>query len=250
MSEPTPDPIKTEPGVMTEVAAPFDAADTVRWWASAGLQLRPCGVGDKTALVAATAPGTYTLLVWAALGGKPTAAVEYTVIVGDATPARKPWRFPRLPAFPSLPGMPSLGKIGDVIGPALLALALLYGVTHYQGCSLPPMPWVNPTPAPIPQSGLFVLVIHEPSAVLPAEQQAVIDSTVVRSLVRDKKGQIRVFAPNADLANESKLWQDAMKRPRQSLPWLIVSNGKTGIEGPLPANVDDAVAIIKKYAGE
>ena len=49
---------------------------------------------------------------------------------------------------------------------------------------------------------------------------------------------------------EEKAWQDAMKRPHPTLPYLIVSNGKSGYEGPLPTSVDEAMTILKKYGGE
>jgi hypothetical protein len=53
---------------------------------------------------------------------------------------------------------------------------------------------------------------------------------------------------NDDLSNKEKWWQDAAKRPRTDDNWMIVSNpGKGSWEGPLPANIQATLDIIKKY---
>ncbi len=52
-----------------------------------------------------------------------------------------------------------------------------------------------------------------------------------------------------DASQESQLWQDALKRKRGALPWLVISNGKSGFEGPLPATVDETLTLLKKYGG-
>lgn len=50
-----------------------------------------------------------------------------------------------------------------------------------------------------------------------------------------------------DISAESKIWQDAIKRPFTALPWIIISNGKTGYEGPLPGTIDQTLELIKKW---
>jgi hypothetical protein len=59
--------------------------------------------------------------------------------------------------------------------------------------------------------------------------------------------EYRVWDKDTDLANESKSWQDAMKRPHPELPWMVVSNGKTGYEGKVPADVAEARSLVQKY---
>ncbi len=52
---------------------------------------------------------------------------------------------------------------------------------------------------------------------------------------------------DTDVSSLAAHWQAAMKRPRGSLPWIVVSNGTTGYEGPLPANLDATTALVLKY---
>lgn len=124
----------------------------------------------------------------------------------------------------------------------------------------PPVPPVPPTPVPIPGDGLHVLMIYETGDVskLPAAQANVLYSSNVRSYLNGhsplgpdgKTHEWRVWDKDVDASAESKLWQDAMKRPHASVPWIIVSNGKTGFEGPLPSSVDDTIKLLKVYGGE
>ena len=125
---------------------------------------------------------------------------------------------------------------------------------------IPPVPPVPPpSPAPIPADGLHVLVVYETSDLskLPAPQQQILYSTTIRAYLDSKcplgpdgkTREWRVWDKDVSTTNESKIWQDAMRRPRQSIPWVIVSNPQKGggFEGPLPANVDDALILIKKF---
>jgi hypothetical protein len=59
--------------------------------------------------------------------------------------------------------------------------------------------------------------------------------------------EYRIYDADISMSGESKLWQDVMKRPRSSIPWIVISNGTTGFEGPLPNSVEDAIALINKY---
>ena len=90
---------------------------------------------------------------------------------------------------------------------------------------------------------------------LPPSQQNILYGKAVREYLSSKCAteadgtkSYRIYDQNIDASGESKIWQDAMKRPRQSVPWLIVSNGKAGFEGPLSATVDDFMKIIKPIA--
>lgn len=116
----------------------------------------------------------------------------------------------------------------------------------------PPNP---PGPAPIPIAGFRVLVVSERTGQpLPSGQQAILASAIVREELsrRCAKGsngvpEFRFFDPDADLSNQPDHWKAAMKLPRQSLPWVIVSTGDNGFSGPLPTTVDEFLALLKRY---
>lgn len=117
-----------------------------------------------------------------------------------------------------------------------------------------PMP-----PAPIPEPGLRVLIVYETADAgkMPPAQQNILYGQQTRDYLNQKcvvgpdgkTKEWRIWDKDVATGSESQLWQTAMKRPRASTPWLIVSNGTTGFEGPLPATVDDFLNLIKKYAG-
>lgn len=121
----------------------------------------------------------------------------------------------------------------------------------------PPIPPVDP---PILGKENRVLVIYESSDLpkYPPAQTAVFAASSLREYLNKKcvKGpdgktpEFRIWDKDVDTSNVSTVWQDAMKLQRQSLPWIIVSNGSTGFSGPLPTDVDSTVTLLKKYLGD
>lgn len=175
---------------------------------------------SKSAIVCGPA-GRYRLFVYGAKGSRPTKRAECVVSIGDVPPG------------PTPPGP----------GPT------------------PPTPPTPPAPpAPIPADGFRVLVIYESAELskLPPAQLAAFYSASVRQYLnshcvigRDgKTREWRMWDQDVDASNESQVWQDALKRKpsRDKLPWVIVSNGKSGYEGPMPANPDAFLDLLKKYA--
>lgn len=117
----------------------------------------------------------------------------------------------------------------------------------------PPAPPVPP--APIPADGLHVLVVIDGPRLTAAQADA-LDGQAVRGYLNatcppgpdGKTRQWRVWDRGVDPANEGKLWQDAFARTRgKPLPYVIVSNGKAGFEGPLPADEAALLALLRKY---
>jgi hypothetical protein len=112
-------------------------------------------------------------------------------------------------------------------------------------------------PFPVPGFRLLVVYESDPATSKPKltqEQGAILTGAAVRQLlstrcVKDSKGapEFRFFDEDADMANAAKHWQDAMKRPRRSLPWLIVSDGIEGWEGPLPETVAKFTELIGTF---
>lgn len=125
-----------------------------------------------------------------------------------------------------------------------------------------PSPKVDPAPpadVPIAADGLHVLVVYDAKTLstLSEEQKAAIYGTDVRDYLRAHcpltatNGQRgwQMWPDNADASGAPKLWRDAYARPRKSLPWIIVSNGRAGYEGPLPATAADTLSLLKKFGG-
>jgi hypothetical protein len=121
---------------------------------------------------------------------------------------------------------------------------------------VPPAPPPGP-PAPIPVPGLRVMIVYESddlSKYPPAQTAVLYDQSLrvyldsVTVVGQDgRTHEYRIWDKDVILTNEEQLWKDAMARSHPQLPWLLVSNGVTGYEGPLPAKTADTIALIKKY---
>lgn len=127
---------------------------------------------------------------------------------------------------------------------------------------VPPTPDPN-QPAPIPEPGFRVLIRYQDTDLInyTAGQRAAIQSS---KEIRDYLESHCVAGPSANgwkeyriydddvkdkMSGESTIWQNAMKRPAKSLPWLVISDGKTGYEGELPKDFDETMKLLKKYGG-
>ena len=113
----------------------------------------------------------------------------------------------------------------------------------------------DPDAPPIPLSGFRVLMIYETAdlPMLPESQRQVLYSGQVRQFLgehcvdEDSRPAYRILDDDSQFVDSDSSWASAMKRPRNSLPWLIVSNGKTGYEGPLPGSVGETLQLLQKY---
>ena len=123
----------------------------------------------------------------------------------------------------------------------------------------PPIPPTPPTPpAPIADAGFRVLMVYDDTKAMPQDQTDVLRSTTLRSYLNSKCAvgsdgktkEWRIWDQSTNSSLDTPLWDAAFKRPRKSLPWILISTGKTGFEGPLPATVDDTLALLKQYGGE
>lgn len=211
-----PAEVKGTKGQFIRVPAKTDGT-VVMWYSlDEGLNVFPVELlkDSKTAVVSAPADGRYRLLAYTALKDSPSLPSICVVVVGNPEPA------------PPGPG------------------------------PKPPIPPKPVDPAPIPLEGFRVLIVTETSEKLTPTQSSIIFGEKVRSYLREKavKGpmntpEFRVFDKDADLTAEAKHWQDAIRRPRTSLPWLIISNGTYGYEGPLPASIEETLTLLKKFGG-
>lgn len=91
---------------------------------------------------------------------------------------------------------------------------------------------------------------------MPVEQLAIRTSAEVRAWLQkncalESTGTraYRIWDKNTDASNSQKVWQDTLTKYRQRLPlpWIVISNGVTGYDGPLPANIAETMKLLKKY---
>lgn len=123
----------------------------------------------------------------------------------------------------------------------------------------PAPPGPTPGPAPIPAAGFRVLILYESAELskIPPDQRQIIFSKDVRDYLNakciagadGKTKEWRMFDKDTDVSSETSIWQAAMQRHPLSLPWMLISTGTSGFEGPLPANPADALTLLKKYGG-
>lgn len=207
-----PEKITVKVGRLTKISA--DAPTTIRWinTYSDDLDMIPDSNG-KSAILMSPKAGTYRIAVYTADKDGPSEPSYCVVVVGDPAP----------------PG-PDPG----------------------------PGPGPNPPgPVPIPAAGLRVLVVYDAAELskLTAGQQSAIYAKSVRDYLNSKcvvgddgkTKEWRMWDKGVDATSESKVWQEALKRSRTSVPWVVISNGKTGYEGPLPDSADKMLELLKKY---
>lgn len=108
--------------------------------------------------------------------------------------------------------------------------------------------------APIPVPGFRVLVLYDSRLGVPQQTtaKAVRDYAAAHCAKGpdNKTAEYRVLDAEANVSNMTEVWKNAIARKRTSLPWIVVSNGKQGYEGPLPPTTDDTLKLLKKYGGE
>lgn len=214
-----PKEVRGEPGAWIVVVPEKKDGGRVKWRVGPGLSRVPIDQlfpGQESAgVVVQGQRGTYEVWAWCAKGDVASELAVCRVVIGDVPPVP--------------PG---------------------------------PVPPVPPGPVPpIPGDGLAVLIVYESAelAKLPEAQRGVIFGATVRDYLNRKCApdpavaswkRFRIWDKDLDLAAEHQLWRDAMARPRKSVPWIVVSNGKAGFEGPLPATVDEAMKLLRQFGGD
>ena len=109
------------------------------------------------------------------------------------------------------------------------------------------VPGIFSQPSPINAPGLNLLIVEESEDTddLPRGQQEILGTVPFL-----KGWSYRIDDPTDPEPNDLQHWQDAMKRPRTTLPWVIISNGSTGFEGPLPATLPEFEKLLVQYGGQ
>ena len=71
-----------------------------------------------------------------------------------------------------------------------------------------------------------------------------------RRCVKGEDGQPswRIMDPDTEFPDQcDSTWCQTLARDRDEIPWLIVSNGKTGVEMPLPKTMDEFIKVLEKF---
>jgi len=116
----------------------------------------------------------------------------------------------------------------------------------------PPAPDQEP---PIDGDGLRVLIVYESSELnrLTADQRDIFYGQTVRKYLtancvqQDRYSEWRILDQDTSFVDAGSRWVKALARPRTSLPWILISNGKTGYEGPLPATASETIELVKRF---
>jgi hypothetical protein len=139
----------------------------------------------------------------------------------------------------------------------------------YPGPSPDPEPGPTPDPdpepeplppAPIPGDGLRVLIVYESGEMTkyPIETQVILAGADVREFLNKncvaedigngkKQPGYRIYDQDLNIGGDLEIWKQAMTRDRKELPWVVISNGKTGYEGPLPKGPTEFLELCKQY---
>jgi hypothetical protein len=153
---------------------------------------------------------------------------------------------------------------GDTASDIAVGWVVILGSQPQPPVPVPPQPDIKPlpvppppSPAPIPLAGFRVAVIFEQNgaaAVLTKQQYnelygAEVAAYLNAKCAKDAKGQPdwRIWNKDTPLATAPKIWQDVMARPRDNLPWIVISDGVSGFEGPLPDG--GILNLLRKWGG-
>ena len=111
--------------------------------------------------------------------------------------------------------------------------------------------------SPIDKMGLRVLIVVESEelAEMPEPQRQILFGMRTRlwlndNCVKSEDGQPewRVLDQDTEFPEQcDEVWCKALSRDRSEIPWVIISNGKTGFEGALPTNIDDFLKLVEQY---
>ena len=222
---------------------------------------------SKTAILVTSKPGRFRVLAYGALKDNASEPAICTIVVGNAPPPGPDPPINKV-AVPNVVGkryedawaaIKELGlavKTVGVLGNPVAAQEPVGGTLVAIGSTVTLTLGDPPSPAPIPVAGFRVLIIEERGdrGKLTAGQRAAILGKGVRDYLNEKcikegmQAAYWILDKDDDVSGLAEHWQSAWKRQRKSLPWLIVSNGSEGYEGPLPDKVEDTLTIFARYA--
>lgn len=145
-------------------------------------------------------------------------------------------------------------KVRQVIGACLLfAGGFLAGFSIDRSVvPIPPGPGPAPAPdvnpIPIESDDLVVLFVEqtEDRSKIHSDQLQVLTSVQVRKWLDEHKAKYRFWDLDVQVSDkEDAFWKEILKVPRDSVPWVYVSNGKKGYSGPV-SNIAETIAMFEE----
>ena len=97
--------------------------------------------------------------------------------------------------------------------------------------------------------GRHVLIVYESidKPTYPSSQALILDSAEFKQFLNNTATDgWRIIDQDANTEYMPEVFQLWSKRERSGLPWIVISNGQTGVEGELPATIDEAEELIGK----
>jgi hypothetical protein len=122
-----------------------------------------------------------------------------------------------------------------------------------------PVDPIDVTPIDVPGNRMLIVYESGERSKYPAEQSLILNSGVLAEYLdetctkaSDGHPEWRIWDKDVKLSDVDgplveQVWVDAMKLPRDSLPWLIVTNGTTGFSGALPQSEAETMQLLRKY---
>lgn len=105
--------------------------------------------------------------------------------------------------------------------------------------------------------GGYVLIVYEAEDVskYPAGQSLILQSTEFREWLDGKTSEdadgnenSRIWDKDTETTYVADVWKQALALPRETLPWLVISDGSKGVfQGPLPESIDATKKLIGDY---
>lgn len=163
--------------------------------------------------------------------------------------------------------MSVLKKLALIVGTVLVMLGM--GVVTPPPSPIPwPIPIPTPTPTPVPpvdpapisDEGFRVLLTfkEQDRGSLPPGQKGILESSDLRAWLTqhcakspDGVPEWRVWPDAATPGSDQPIWQKMMQVAQRdskgSGQWMVVSNGKTGVSAPWPADEAALMTVLQKY---
>jgi len=114
---------------------------------------------------------------------------------------------------------------------------------------------VTPGPPPVPSDKFRVMIIEETED--RNKTAGVINGWKWREYITGKGGEYRLFDDDiaaADLATTPEVWQRMYAKTKEEAkgvtPWVLGTDGRAGVSGPLPATEEALVETLQKIGGK